>query len=109
MTSSRGSFKANSFEMDEFPKQTLKKFYNNFDKISLLFQTVFASESRSLLPTVQLDFSWTLEISNRQNDQFARPSEGLSISPSATLHHPEALSKLSENSFTKMFLKLIKI
>ena len=32
-----------------------KKFSNNFDKISLVFQSVFESEARSLLPTVQLD------------------------------------------------------
>ena len=95
--------------MDEFPKQSLKKFNKIFDKISLLFQTVFESETRSLLPTVQLDFSWTLEMSDQQNDRLVRLSEGLSISPSATLHHPEALSKLSGKFFTKIFLKVIKI
>ena len=31
-------------------------------------------ESSSLSPTVQLDFSWTLEMSDRQNDQFASTS-----------------------------------
>ena len=54
MTSSRGSFKANSFEMNEFPNQPLKEINSAFDKISLLFQTVLESEARSLLPTVQL-------------------------------------------------------
>ena len=33
-------------------------------------------------------------MSNQQNDWFARPSETLSISPRATLHHSEAVSKL---------------
>ena len=93
--------------MDDFSKQPLKKFNNDFDKISLLFQMVFESEARSLLPTDQLDFSWTLEMSDQQNDRFARPSEGLSIPLSATLHHPETLSKLSGNS-TTIFLKVIK-
>ena len=49
--------------MDKLPKQPLKKFNNNFDKIKLLFQTVFEWKTRSLLPTVQLDFSWTLKMS----------------------------------------------
>ena len=31
-------------------------------------------ESSSLSPTVQLDFNWTLEMSDRQNDQFASTS-----------------------------------
>ena len=59
MTSCRGSFKVNSFEMNEFPNQPLKKISNDFDKTSLLFQTVLESEAGSLLPTDQLDFSWT--------------------------------------------------
>ena len=49
--------------MDEFPKQPLKKINNNFERISVLFQAVFESEAKSLLPTIQLDFSWTLEMS----------------------------------------------
>ena len=95
MTSSKGSFKANSFEMNEFPHQPLKKISNDFDRISLFFQTVSKSEAKSLLPTVQLDFSWTLEMSDWQNHRFARPSESLSISPTATLHHPETLWKVT--------------
>ena len=43
--------------MNEFPNQLLKKISNDFDKISLLFQTVLESETTSLLPTDQLDFS----------------------------------------------------
>ena len=57
MTSYRGSFKANSFEMNEFPNQPFKKISNDFDKINLLFQTVSGSEDTSLLPTDQLDFT----------------------------------------------------
>ena len=97
MTSSRGSFKTNSFEMNEFPYQPLKKISNDFDQISLVVQTVFESEDRSFSQTVQLDFSWTLEMSDQQIDRFARPSESLSSSPVATRHHPEALSRA--NSF----------
>ena len=80
MASCRGSFKANSFEMNVFPNQTLKKISNDFHKISLLFQTVLESEARSLLPTDQLDFSRTLKMSDRQNDRFARPSDCLKSS-----------------------------
>ena len=36
-------------------------------------------------------------MSDQQNYQFVRPSECLSISPSATLHHPEAF--FEANSF----------
>ena len=43
--------------MNEFPNKPLKKISNDFDKISLLFQTVLESETTSLLPTDQLDFS----------------------------------------------------
>ena len=51
MTSCRGSFNANSFEINEFPNQPLKKISNDFDKVSLHFQTVLKSEAKSLLPT----------------------------------------------------------
>ena len=57
MTLSRGYFKANSFEMNEFPNQLLKKINPAFDNISLLFETVLESEVRSLLLTLQLNFS----------------------------------------------------
>ena len=64
MVSYRGSFKTNSFEMNEFPYKPLEKISNDFDQISLLFQTVSKSEAKNLLPTIQLDFSWTLEMSD---------------------------------------------
>ena len=57
MTLPRGYFKANSFEMNEFPNQLLKKINPAFDNISLLFETVLESEVRSLLLTLQLNFS----------------------------------------------------
>ena len=69
VTSCRISFKVNSFQMIQFPNQLLNKINCAFDKISLISQTVLKSETRSFLPTVQLDFSWTLEMSNRQNVQ----------------------------------------
>ena len=53
-----------------------------FDKISLLLLTVLESEARSFFPTVQLEFSWTFEMSDRQNDRFARPSDTLESSVS---------------------------
>ena len=66
MTSSRGSVKANSYKMSEFPNQQFKK-NPVFEKINRLFQIVLKSEDRSFLPTVHLDFSWTLQMSDRQN------------------------------------------
>ena len=48
--------------------KSLKKIILAFDKISLLFQTVLESEARSVLPTVQMDLSWTLQMSDQQND-----------------------------------------
>ena len=59
----KSSFEASSFEIDEFPNQPLKKFNNNFGKIILLFQTVFETEAKSPLSTVQLDFGWIFEMS----------------------------------------------
>ena len=71
-----------------------KKIHCHLIKFSLHSLTTSWSKASSLSPTVQLDLSWTLKMSDQQNDRFPRPSETLSISPSATLHHPEALSKL---------------
>ena len=82
VTSYRNSFKVNSFEMIQFQNQPLKKINCVFEKISLLLQTVLESEARIFLQTVQLDFSWTLEMSDRQNDRFARPSDSLKSSQS---------------------------
>ena len=52
--------------------------------IKLLFRNVLESEARSVLPTVQMDVTWTPEISDRKSDRCARPSECLSSSPGAT-------------------------
>ena len=82
MTSCRNSLKVNSFEMIQFPNQPLKKINCAFEKISQLLQTVLESESRNFLPTVQLDFSWTLQMSDPQNDWFARRSDTLKSSVS---------------------------
>ena len=65
--------------MIQLPNQPLMKIYCAFDKISLLLQTFLESEARNFLPTFQLDFSWTLKMSNRQNDWFARPSHSPSV------------------------------
>ena len=73
-------FKPNSVKMNEFPNQPLKRISNDFDKISLLFQFALESEARSLLPTAQLDFRWTLDMSDQQTDWFATTSDSLSNS-----------------------------
>ena len=54
--------------MIQFPNQPLENINSAFDKISLLLQTALESEARSFLPTAQLDFSWALEMSDREND-----------------------------------------
>ena len=77
MTSFRVSFKDNSFQMSQFPYQPLKKVNSAFDKTGLLLQTALESEAKSLLPTFQFDYSWTVEMSDRQNDWFAKPSDSL--------------------------------
>ena len=64
--------------MNEFPKQLLKKISNEIHNISLLFHTVLESEDSSLSPTVQLDCSLTLEMSDQQNKRLAKPSDILS-------------------------------
>ena len=57
--------------------KSLKKIILAFDKISLLFQAVLESEARSVLPTVQMDLSWTLQMSYQQDDWSARPLDSL--------------------------------
>ena len=65
--------------------KALQKIFCPLSKISVNDQT----QANSLSPSVQLNFSWSLEMSDRQNDRLARPSECLSSSPGATRHHPE--------------------
>ena len=102
-----------------------KNFHCRLSNISLHYVTASPSEANSLLPTVQLDFRWTLEISNRQklqatnllptvqlyfswtlemsdrqNDRFARPSYTLKSSMSTLA--------LTKNSITKLFLQINK-
>ena len=62
------------FPNDSFSKITIKNINNDFDKIRIR-----ESETRSPLPTVELEFSWTLEMSDRQSDLFARLFESLKI------------------------------
>ena len=65
------------FGNESTSKLSIKKINRAFDKISLLFQTVLELKAKRLLQTVQLEFSWTLEMSDRQNDRFARLSDSL--------------------------------
>ena len=74
------SFKVNSFGIIQLQNQLLKKINCAFDKISLHSLTASRSEASFLSPTVQFDFSWTLEKSERQNDRFGRPSDTLKSS-----------------------------
>ena len=74
-------------------------------KISLHFLTVSWSETSSYLPTVQLDFSWVLEMSNRQNDRFAWTSDNLNSSLSGTWHHLEEIQTLGHFIQNKQILK----
>ena len=76
-------------------------FFRNEWKFILLFQTNLESKARGFLPTIQLDFTWTIEMSDRQNDRFASPSDGLSNSFSTM--------RKAENSFTERFLQVNKI
>ena len=47
---------------------------------------IVLSEANKLSPTVQLDFiSWTLDVSDQQNDHFLRPSHSLKSSQSYTI------------------------
>ena len=71
----------------------MEHFFCLLSKIGLNCLTVYWSEANSVLPTVYLNFSWTLEMSERQNNWFLRVSVCLSSSLSPTWHHLEALSK----------------
>ena len=75
MTSARGSLTEDLFGLNEFPNQALKKIHCALDKISLIFETVFWWEIVTLGPTFQLDFSWTLEMPDRENGRFIHPND----------------------------------
>ena len=81
MTSSTGFLEEQNESISNQPLKTLMLLSK---KIACFFQTVLESETRSLLPTVWLDFSSTLDMSDRQIDQFARPSDSLSNSLNIT-------------------------
>ena len=74
-------------------------------KISLHSLTASWANASSLLPTVQLDFSWTLKMSDQQNDCLARTSDNLSSSQSSTWHDPEEIQTLRHVFQDKQILK----
>ena len=75
-----------------------KKVHCPLSKFSLDSLTISWPKASRLSPTVQLDLSWTLEMSNLQNDLFRRPSESLSNSLNAMCTIWELLHK---NFFSK--------
>ena len=105
ITASRSSFKANFFEMDEFPKQPLKNLIMILIKLACFFKR-FSNQRQEAI--CQL-FGWTSAGPSKcPIDKMIGWQSHMSISPSATLHNPEALSKLSGNSLTKIFWKSLK-
>ena len=74
-------------------------------KISLHSLAASWSETCNLSPTFQLDLSWTLEMSDRQIDRFARTSDSLSSSLNAIWHHPEEIQTLRHFFRDKQILK----
>lgn len=66
------------------------RYYKNvhcfLKKICLHLQTVCWSQASRFSPTVQLDFSWTFQISIQQNNWFGKPSDSLSSSQSTVCH-----------------------
>ena len=63
-----------------FQNRHCKKVHCTLSKFRLHSLTASWPKASSLSQTVQLDFSWILEMSDRQKDPFARPSESLSNS-----------------------------
>ena len=63
-----------------FQASNTKIFRCSSNKIWLNSQTVSWSQVSSCSPTIQLDFNWTLEMSNQRNDRFARSSGNLNSS-----------------------------
>ena len=57
-----------------------EKVHCPLSKASLHSLIAFWPKASRRSSTVQLDFSWTLEMSDRQNDWFARPSDSLKSS-----------------------------
>ena len=91
--------------MNQFWNYALKNVYCPLTNITLHSLAASWSETSSLSPNVQLDFSWTLEMSDRENDRFARTSGSLSSSLSATWHHPEEIQTLGHLFQDKQILK----
>ena len=89
-----------TLEMIQFPNQPLKMINRAFDKLSLLFWTVLEQEPSSVSPTVTLDFSWTLGMSDLQNDRFTRPFTLWRV--------PWVPPVLAKNSITEFFLEMNK-
>ena len=82
------------FFTNKFLNKLFKKFHCDLSKINLHNQTVIDQQVKSPSPTVQLDFSWTLKMSDRWKDLLTRSSECLSSSLSGKWNHLEAPSKL---------------
>ena len=82
-----------------------KKFHCPLSKIRLHYQTDW-SEAKSYSPTVQLDFSWTLEMSDRQNDGFDGLSDSLRSSLTTVCTSWELYRRICfENKFSNYAFK----
>ena len=92
-------------QIDKFWNEALKERYCLLSKISLHSLTASWSEDSSLSSTVQLGFSWFLEMSGPQNDRFARTYDNLNSSLSETWHHPEKVQTLEHFFQDKQILK----
>ena len=72
------SFTEDFSKLINFQITYCKKFHCLLSKYSQHCLTAYWSKASSLLPTDQLDFSWTLEMSNWQNYRFVRSSDSVS-------------------------------
>ena len=69
------------------------KCHCSLNKRSLHLQTACWSQASNFSPTLQLHFSWTLELSNRRNNLFTRPSDNVSNFLSTMCNQQRNLSK----------------
>ena len=95
-------------KLNKFPNKNEKNVHGTWTKITLKYQTTDISQVSSFWPTVQLDFSCALRISDWYNDQIAMQFGNLSRPVTSAWHQQKTFYKSRHRrcSVRKVFLKI---
>ena len=88
-------------KLNKFPNKNEKNVHGTWTKITLKYQTTDISQVSSFWPTVQLDFSCALRISDWYNDQVAMQFGNLSRPVTSAWHQQDFLQKPPPEVFCK--------